>query len=287
MRRKLPYEIELVPTRNGIAITNTTDWNRRDLVVSWGEKGSEFEGSMLMKGSLNRCMIDGLAGDKTYSIRLRRSDLRGRLLYKPFESEVTVRERVPTYAVLVGASVGKAWDLPSLPDRTGNDDFVFGYRGKYGYDKGDALDRLVEAQLRPDLVIIKECAAYFPGELEPSAEKLPQWVDLLKANGMTPVLATCCPVTEANDGGNPGRQEAIDEFNRFVRDYARENGLCLLDLAKALRVGETNSHLRSDYAQPDGLHLAPKAYAVLDLMAVPSLIRELRHARPEKEPASL
>jgi len=285
LRKPLPYDFEFIPTRNGVAITNTTAWNQRDFLVSWGEAGGNIKASMLMKGALNHCVIEGLAGGKTYAFRLRRSDLKGRLLYLPYTTAVTVSERVPTYVVLVGASVGKTWDLPSLPGRTGIDDFAFGYRAKYGYDKGDIIEGLTGAQLKPEMVIIKECAAYFPKELEPIREKLPHWVDSLTTNGIIPVLATCCPVTKANDEQNPGRQTAIDEFNAFVRTYARENQLRLLDLAQALQISNSDSHLRSDCAQPDGLHLTSKAYAALDLAVVPALSgNHLRQTQRREDP---
>jgi len=264
MRKEFPYELEFVPTDKSIGIINTVAWNQRDLVVAWGEKGKDIRANTLMKGSLNQCVLEELTNGKTYQIRIRRADLKGMLLYKPFTTEVTVREQRPKYAILVGASVGKAWNLPSLSERTGTDEFVFGYRGKYGYDKGEVLEQTAKAKIKPDIVIIKECAAYFPKELEPIREKLPQWVDLLASHGITPVLATCAPVTEDNDSQNPGRQEAINEFNQFVRAYAEKNNLGLLDLGKTLTDGEASYYLQDSYAQPDGLHLVPKAYKALD-----------------------
>lgn len=282
LRKGLPYEFEIVPIDRGIAITNREAWNERDLVVSWGEAGGADLSSKVMKGSVNQCTIEDLEAGRTYSLRIRRTDLKGRLFYKGFEAEMTVLDPAPKYVVLIGASVGKTWDLASFPDRTGQDGYVFGYRGKYRYDKEDLIRQVVSAPLKPDMVIIKECAAYFPRDTSKIIEKLPQWVDLARESGVTPVLATCAPVTEANDSTNPGRQEAIDEANAFVRAYTAENDVGILDLAETLSVGEESRHLREDFAQPDGLHLAPKAYEALDGILVPAL----ESARQERKPGA-
>ena len=274
LRKQMPYIFEIVPVENGIGIINTTVWNQRDLAVLWSEKSEGHKGSTVMKGALNQCVIDGLASGRTYTIRIRRSDPVGRVLYRSFQTETTVPETKPEYVVLVGASVGKSWDFPSLPNRTGVDGFAFGYRGYNGYDKGRVIEYLTRHELKPDTVIIKECAAYFPKELEPVIEKLPQWIDILNANGITPVLATCSPVTEENARQNPERLETIHEYNRFVRKYADENDLRVLDLEKTLRDSDTNPYLRDDYAQSDGLHLVPRAYEALDQIIIPALAGE-------------
>lgn len=271
VRRDLPYEFDIVPVDHGIGITNTASWNQRDLIVSYGEKGEKHQSSTLMKGSLNQCVLDGLKGNQTYSLRLKRADLKGKLLYKTFETEIKVLDPSPKYVVLVGASVGKEWDLLSFPQRTGEFGYTFGYRGKYSHDKESLITPFLSAQLKPDIVIIKECAAYFPEDKDKIMEKLPRWVDLLQSNGITPVLATCVPVTVENDRKNPGRQRAIEEVNQFIRSYTEEMNIGLLDLAAALRVNGTNGHLNENYARPDGLHLVADGYKALDAILVPSL----------------
>jgi len=261
MRRDLPYEFELVPIKNGISITNVTTWNQRDLVVSCTGNN---ETVTVMSGTRNHCLLAELPTGRTYSIRISRADLKGRLLYRPFKADITVVDPPPEYVVLVGASVGKGWDLPSLPSRSHFESLVLGCRVKYGYDKSDVLERIAATPVKPDKVIIKECAAYMPQELEKIMRKLPVWVDLMEDNGITPILATCCPVTVSNDRDNPGRQRAIETFNRFVRDYAAEHDLQTLDLDHALRISDTNHYLREDYAQTDGLHISAEGYSALD-----------------------
>jgi hypothetical protein len=220
--------------------------------------------NVLMKGSENSCVINGLAPTATYTVRVMRRDIKGSILYRPFQTDVIVSAKAPKYVVLVGASVGEAWNLPSLPTRAGVDGLAFGYRGKHSYDKTDLIERVVKCQVKPEAVIIKECAAYFPRESEAIFEKLPIWVDILRTHEITPILSTCCPVTESHDRRNPGRQDAVNRFNKFVRAFAVENGIKLLDLAEALQVSDTNRHLSREYAQADGLHLTGEAYARLD-----------------------
>jgi len=271
VRRELPYEFDIVPIDHGIGITNTATWNQRDLIVSYGERGETPQSNTLMKGSLNQCVIQGLKGGQTYSLRIKRADLKGKLLYKTFEAEIEVLDPAPKYVVLVGASVGKDWDLPSFPDRTGESGYTFGYRGRYSHDKESLITPFLSAQLKPVVVIIKECAAYFPEDKDKIVEKLPRWVDLLKASGITPVLATCVPVTGDNDRNNPGRQAAIEDVNQFIRTYTEKNNIGLLDLASVLRVDENNGYLRESYARQDGLHLQADAYKPLDEILVPTI----------------
>ena len=73
----------------------------------------------------------------------------------------------PKHVLLLGASVGKAWEIEGLSRRLGLKDYRFEYVGKYDFDKTDALKAiLARKENRPDAVFIKECAAYFPGDLE-------------------------------------------------------------------------------------------------------------------------
>lgn len=267
MRKDFPYEFDIVPIKNGIAITNMTSWNERDLTVRYSSDDGQFQSRILLPGADNHCIVGQLSPGHSYTIRITRADLKGRLLYRPFQTEVTVSEPPPEYVVLVGASVGGAWDFPSLPARSGLGNSAFGYRAGFGYDKQDVIERLLAGPTKPDKVIIKECAAYMPRELDNAIGKIPGWVDMLKSREITPILATCCPVTEANDIDNPGRQKAIEKFNDFIRSYAADHDLQVLDLEKTLRVDDTDHRLREEFAQNDGLHLTPKAYSALDRMA--------------------
>jgi hypothetical protein len=279
LRKNLPYQFEFVPIREGVVIITTTGWNRNDLDITLTGNSDGASLRALMKGEKNQCRVEELRGGETYSIRVRRSDLLGRVRYQSFNGSVVVPEMPPQYVVLVGASVGKAWNLPSLPDRTGFKDFVFGCREKYGYDKSEVIQRLSESY-KPDIVIIKECSAYFPKHRSQMVEKIPSWIATLSDNDIIPILATCCPVTETNDAENAGRQVATNEFNRFIRAFAAEHDIVLLDLAQALEISKDAHHLRNEYAQPDGLHLTPQAYEKLDQLLI-SVIEGMEVSSPD------
>ena len=60
------------------------------------------------------------------------------------------------------------------------------------------------------------------------------------------------------------------EYNDWVRSYAAQEGLALLDLEAALRNNAQERKLRDDLAAEDGLHLNEQAYRVLDKLVVDS-----------------
>jgi lysophospholipase L1-like esterase len=60
------------------------------------------------------------------------------------------------------------------------------------------------------------------------------------------------------------------EFNDWVRSYAAQEGLVVLDLEAALRNNAQERKLRPDLAGEDGLHLNEQAYRVLDRLVVDS-----------------
>ncbi len=194
------------------------------------------------------------------------------------------------HVLLLGASVGYGWDVPHLTDRIEAPGYVFEMVPHYRCDKSPALDEILmrpkrkfkltktyflgffrAAPQKPDLLIIKECAAYFPRDIKETSGQVIQWLSRIKAAGIEPGLATIVPVTEAHAKGKPGRLESIWAYNDWVRTYAAENHLKLLDLEKALRISETNRSLRPEFTSGDGLHLNGDAYKILDRIVLPSL----------------
>ena len=191
--------------------------------------------------------------------------------------------------VLVGASVGRAWDFPNLPVRLGRDDYVFEYIGVYEFDKTPALMKLFNRkQDRPDAILIKECAAYFPGNLDQYKQLIIRQVKDCLANKIVPILATTVPVTTPPFGTKfyfkdllktvwPNkirirqRLEPILRYNDWIIEYATEQGLPVLDLEGALRITTDDRRLRIEYTSGDGLHLNQDAYKVLDGIIMPVL----------------
>lgn len=189
------------------------------------------------------------------------------------------------HIVLLGASVGKAWSISGLPDRIGNSEYTFEYAGEYSADKSEKLASILDrGQEKPDAIIIKECAAFFPGASEKLKPLIRDWVGACRDEGVIPVLATVVPVVRSfplrvfflnllhGKWRYPkGVFEAIIEFNDWVRDYAGEEGLVVLDLEAALRTSSCDRHLNGRYARKDGLHINEKAYMELDRIVIPAM----------------
>jgi hypothetical protein len=275
LRREMPFQ-EIIPLDKGAAVINAAQWNMDKIVVQI-YSGKE----RLKKGTVGRdgvCLFRDLLNGKGYRIEIKRKDLKGRILYKKLDAEVTPRLGGVRYYILVGASVGKAWEFEKLTERLNiKEGIVLGNRTKYDFDKSSAIESIIENPVPVSGVIIKECAAYFPRELVSSQEMIKGWAEKLALHGIKPILATVVPVTEDHDKKHPGRFNSIIKFNDFIREYALKKGIQILDLEKALRIGEGDRHLKGEYAATDGLHLVKKAYSErLDRFALPILEMNIR-----------
>lgn len=200
------------------------------------------------------------------------------------------------HVVLLGASVGQAWKIDSLPERLGQNSganrYSFEFVGDYQFDKTQTLRKILQRkQNKPDAILLKECAAYFPGDLTRYQELMKSWVKECRDAGVIPVPTTVVPVirqqswmTRMKDAvkhllGRPttGMQlEKITQYNNWIRSYADAEKLTVLDLEAALRVSDDDRSLRTDLHSGDGLHLNPKAYQLLDPIVVPALDQSLK-----------
>ncbi len=202
------------------------------------------------------------------------------------------------HVVLLGASVGHAWNIDALPDRikpsasSSSQSYRFEFVGEYAFDKTEALNKILKRkQNKPDVILIKECAAYFPGDLPHYQELVKGWVRECKKSGVVPVLTTVVPVTKATDlksslkdfikpllgkANTSARLESLLRYNDWIKVYAKQEGLTVLDLEAPLRVSETDRRLRADLHSGDGLHLNAQAYGLLDKIVIPTLDQALR-----------
>ena len=201
------------------------------------------------------------------------------------------RENNRTHIILIGASIGKAWNLSALPERMNDSSYFFEYVHGGGWDKSARLKEITSRQRRkPDVVIIKQCAAYFPGDIELYKRLMKQWIVECREAGIIPVPSTVVPVTRLHSftsiprhglrrrhpfkDGNPFRHwraKAVFEFNDWIRSYCGKNDLSFLDLEAAVRVSKRNRYLKGDLARLDGLHLKANAYRLLDQILIPNL----------------
>lgn len=181
-------------------------------------------------------------------------------------------EAAPRRVILIGASVGEAWNFPQLPARVKNPAFVLEYVGQYDFDKSEPLRKVLgRTQKKPDAVILKECAAYFPGDLTQYRAQVKQWVAACRKANVKPILATVCPVTQQGD-----QLKGLLAYNDWVRNYAASEHLPVLDLEAALRRSPIDRRLDPRYADSDGLHLVQAGYRRLDPIVIPVLAATFR-----------
>lgn len=197
------------------------------------------------------------------------------------------------HVVLIGASIGKAWELPALPQRTKSEHVTFEALQVWDYDKSEAVE---ETLMRParkfkwtptyvkgffapsprvaDLIVLKECSSYFDGNLQLQRKKelFQHWVEEVRQKNIRVMVATIVPITRArtqSDGA--AKLQAIREFNDWVRAYAQEQHLPLLDLEQAMRTDGKDRYLRDEFTSGDGSHLNRAAYDVLDHVMIEAL----------------
>ncbi len=259
-RKNLPFDFRIINLDNNIIIHNKTTWNTRDLLIKY--KINEREGTVKLDGKTNTAIIpDAKEGDNLY-LTIHRLDFKGKLFYKPFEYKGIMSKSSKKYAVFIGASIGRDWHLEKLWQRyklAGNTEIIFW--PEYKFDKKSIIDHVLRIPIRPEMVLIKECAAYFPLDEEKAVIKLFEWFTAVKQVGITPVAVTTIPVTRNNDNNNKGRAVSIYRFNNMIREKA-EN---ICDIATIL--GDKDSDykfLLNKYAKKDGLHVNDEAYLEMD-----------------------
>ena len=215
----------------------------------------------------------------------------------------------PKHIVLLGASVGNAWDIESLPKRISQPNpsnpsnpsnpitrirYRFEYVGEYQFDKSNALQQILKRkENKPDAIFIKECAAYFPGDLPHYQELMKGWIRQCKESKVVPIPTTVVPVIKPDFSnlklklkdtikwvlGRPtlsSRLEGLIKYNEWIRSYAQKEGLIILDLEAPLRISEKDRSLKIELHSGDGLHLNQKAYSILDQIVLPTLDQVFR-----------
>lgn len=194
-------------------------------------------------------------------------------------------ERAPgeIHVALVGASIGQDWHLADWPARVNTPGISAESFAVWQFDKTSAIDELLMRPKRPfrltrtylkslfappppraDVVILKECSSYFPGDADAQRAAFRGWQQKLSASGAQVVLATVVPVTRTRAQQDTGKQEALTAFNAWVREYAAQQNLPVLDLDAAVRSDAPGSNLKDEFTSGDGSHLNATAYSVLD-----------------------
>lgn len=257
VRRELPYNFDIVRTKDGVAIINVETWVKRELNVTL-DKGGKILAKGVIDPESHSALIENIGAPGASQITISRIDLKGRLLYKPKKFSVNLNGQAQDYIILVGASIGYHWNLPQFPERIKDDRFALGDRIKNEFDKTDLIQPIFKYKIKPKAVIIKECSAYFPRDIKDSEKYRQEWVEQLRGDGIIPVIATTTPVGKSPE--NEDQQASIDEWNKSIRKNARQENYHILDLAAALRTSILDTYLKPGYFVEDGLHMTPLAY---------------------------
>lgn len=197
--------------------------------------------------------------------------------------------------LLLGASVGRAWNLKEFPERIKSSNYVFESVAAWQYDKTEALEEILmrpkrkfhfskayvkgffePALQKPDIIIIKECSAYFPGDFELYKALMKKWVKQIRDAKIEVWVATAVPVTTARAEKTKGKIEGIREFNDWISEYAKKENITLIDLEAALRKDSDKRFLKDEFTSGDGTHLNKMAYDILDKVLMDTCSLQLK-----------
>jgi lysophospholipase L1-like esterase len=190
----------------------------------------------------------------------------------------------PAKVVFMGDSItynwGQAWASPDFANTTWID------AGVVGDDSGQMVDRF-QAQVidqHPDMVVIlagtndlypgwelcgSEDGRGYDDHNHDTCSNLNYMVYVAKANGIQPILATVppwgcpdpnCQVAETADG-SPARYDRINTLNAWIKSYAVQQQLVVVDFHSALVSVDGKTYVPD--LTIDGVHPTPAGY---DLM---------------------
>jgi lysophospholipase L1-like esterase len=183
--------------------------------------------------------------------------------------------------VLIGASYAKGWSLDEI------DDMRFINKGISGEQSFEMLSRFDEDVIlvKPKKVIIwgfindifRSDRQNIDASLERVKTSFEKMVKLSKDNEIIPILATEVTIRPKDSwkeslagwiGGLLGKQSYQDyvnqhvmDVNQWIRDYAEQNDLLLLDLQAV--ISDENGRREKEYAVKDGSHISQKGYEKL------------------------
>lgn len=178
----------------------------------------------------------------------------------------------PNRVVFLGASITSRWDLKRyFPD------LHMINRGVGGELVPDMLTRFKRdvLGLKPDAVIIKFCSINIRPQLTLSMlqDGMIMMTQLARLNGIKPIISTIIPAGKPEAHiGDFKVSDSLKDFNDWVRRFAHENSMPLIDFARAIE--DENGFLPRD-CSIDPVHLNEKGYAILSEAARPVIYKAL------------
>jgi len=180
--------------------------------------------------------------------------------------ELAAGKRSDNRIVFFGASITARWDLAiDFPEVTPINRGV-----------GNQLAPAMLARFRrdvidiePDAVAIKFCSINIRPNLPNSVleDVMMMMVELTQAHDIRPIVCTIIPAGKPEATiGDFSVAETLQEFNRWVRQYAKDNDVAMIDFAAAIQ--DDNGFLPRD-CSVDPVHVNEKGYVLLTEAARP------------------
>lgn len=259
LRKDMPYEFRFVNLDGDMLIHNKIIWNKRSLDIKYST-GDRY-GDAVLDGGTNSAIIKKIKTGEKIKLEITRKDFIGRLLYKSFKYNGVVSKPKNRYIAFIGASIGRDWKLENLPERINklNDLEIF-YWPEYKFNKKTIIDHILKIPIKPHVIMIKECAEYFPRNEIDSINEINSWFEIIKNNKILPVALTTFSVTKQHDDEHTGKAASINKFNGLLK----KSGYSILELDLQLADSQNRIYLSEKYAQKDGLHLNKYAYEKID-----------------------
>ena len=179
-------------------------------------------------------------------------------------------------AVFMGNSITEGW-INTNPDFFSKNNFIG--RGIGGQTTPQMLIRFTPdvIDLDPDVVVILAGTNDIAGNTGASSVKMitdniKAMAQLAKANGIKVVLSSILPVYEYP--WQPGIKpvDKIAAVNKWMKNYASENGHTYLDYFPAL--ANKKKGMKPEYAE-DGVHPTQKGYAVMEPLVLEAVDKAL------------
>ena len=192
---------------------------------------------------------------------------------------------IKTKLVIIGASYARGWTDFSPAN------FTVVNKGVNGEQSSEMLARFRKDVIdeRPEVVIIwgfindifRSSREGIEPTLVRTRKSITEMVDLARANGIKPVIATEVTIRGRSGiketiaswigriKGGEGYQDYVNRHvlrtNQWIREYALEQRIPLLDFQPLL--SDREGRRKPEYAKEDGSHLSAKAYSRLSQYA--------------------